>query len=179
MRMLFGWFWSTSARNLRSRLTVAFAKCHFEVSEFKKYFIYYQYIMSNFHSFECRHDIVYRTTRCISFSFWPAVNFASLLLNEHIHGVRDWFIIYCILHRKKTLEKLQQINFSSLKVRTHLMKRCLQSFDVLWKKCTPLIIASSLRKWAPQRRLFNFQNKQQFDLENRGVGSIFRNLYYR
>jgi hypothetical protein len=27
-RMLFGWFWSTSARNLRSRLTVAVAKCH-------------------------------------------------------------------------------------------------------------------------------------------------------
>jgi hypothetical protein len=26
---------STSARNLRSRLTVAFGKCHFEVSEFK------------------------------------------------------------------------------------------------------------------------------------------------
>jgi hypothetical protein len=36
--MLFGSFWSTSARNLRSRLTVAFAKCHFEVSEFKKIF---------------------------------------------------------------------------------------------------------------------------------------------
>jgi hypothetical protein len=26
-----------SARNLRSRLTVAFPKCHFEVTEFKKY----------------------------------------------------------------------------------------------------------------------------------------------
>jgi hypothetical protein len=26
------------AQNLRSRLTVAFAKCHFEVSEFKKNF---------------------------------------------------------------------------------------------------------------------------------------------
>jgi hypothetical protein len=31
--MLFGWFWNTSARNLRSGLTVAFAKCHFEVSD--------------------------------------------------------------------------------------------------------------------------------------------------
>jgi hypothetical protein len=35
-RMLFESFLSTSARNLRSRLTVAVAKWHFEGSEFKK-----------------------------------------------------------------------------------------------------------------------------------------------
>jgi hypothetical protein len=40
--MLFEWFWSTSARNLRSRLTVAFAKCYFEVNEFKKIFIAFE-----------------------------------------------------------------------------------------------------------------------------------------
>jgi hypothetical protein len=40
--MLFGWFWSTSARNLRSQLTVAF-----EVSEFKKYITHKQYNKEN------------------------------------------------------------------------------------------------------------------------------------
>jgi hypothetical protein len=42
-----------SGRNLRSRLIVAFTKCHFEVSEFKKIF----YAETQVKAFECTKNI--------------------------------------------------------------------------------------------------------------------------